>query len=105
MAQASANYLSGARGAAVLNGSSSTAAPVINVTTGPVVEFDGKRYVSMDDLERAMRATAEGVIGTYLGGGAAAIVELNSKPPCDKSLNTAMEFSSTCVAMKAVGLA
>lgn len=63
MAQASANYLSGARGAAVLNGSSSTAAPVINVTTGPVVEFDGKRYVSMDDLERAMRATAEGVIG------------------------------------------
>lgn len=63
MAQASANYLAGARGSAVLNGNNNASAPVINITTGPVVEFDGKRYVSMDDLERAMRMTAEGVIG------------------------------------------
>jgi SLT domain-containing protein len=64
MASASANYLAGARGADVLNGNAvSGTTPVINITTGPVVEFDGKRYVSMDDLERAMRVTAEGVIG------------------------------------------
>jgi tape measure domain-containing protein len=43
------------------NGGMST--PQISITTGPVLEFDGKRYVSMDDLERAMRVTADGVIG------------------------------------------
>ena len=63
MGAASASYLSGARGAAVLNGSGGGSAPTINITTGPVVELDGKRYVSMEDLERAMRVTAEGVIG------------------------------------------
>lgn len=69
MAAASSRFLAGARGADVIPSSSgSTAgaggsAPVINITTGPVVEFDGKRYVSVDDFERAMRVTAEGVIG------------------------------------------
>ena len=33
----------------------------INVTTGPVMQQDGRQYVSMADLERAMRATADGV--------------------------------------------
>jgi hypothetical protein len=28
-----------------------------------VVEMNGQRYVSYDDLERAMRVTADGVIG------------------------------------------
>lgn len=69
MAAASSRFLAGSRGADVIPSSSgSTAgaggsAPVINITTGPVVEFDGKRYVSVEDFERAMRATAEGVIG------------------------------------------
>lgn len=65
MAAASARFLSGARGADVIPTSSggSGGSPVINITTGPVVEFDGARYVSVDDLERAMRVTAEGVIG------------------------------------------
>lgn len=58
MAAASANYLAGARGGDVLNGS-----PQINVTTGPVLQQDGRRYVTIDDLERAMRLTAEGVMG------------------------------------------
>lgn len=31
--------------------------------TGPVMEFNGQRFVTYEDLERAMRATAEGVIG------------------------------------------
>lgn len=58
MAQASMNYLSGARGDSVLSGT-----PSINVSTGPVMQMDGKQYVTMADLERAMRQTAEGVIG------------------------------------------
>jgi hypothetical protein len=64
MAAASSNYLAGARGGAVLAGAASGGGtPTINITTGPVMEFDGKRYVSVADMERAMRLTAEGVIG------------------------------------------
>jgi hypothetical protein len=37
--------------------------PTISITTGPVMEFDGQRYVTVADMERAMRLTAEGVIG------------------------------------------
>lgn len=63
MATASASYLAGARGGAVLTGNAAGSAPVINITTGPVVEFNGERYVTVADMERAMRATANGVIG------------------------------------------
>ena len=35
----------------------------INITTGPVVQFDGTQYVTMDDFQRGLRQTAEGVIG------------------------------------------
>ena len=64
MAAASSNYLAGARGGAVLAGAASGGgAPTINITTGPVMEFDGQRYVTVADMERAMRLTAEGVIG------------------------------------------
>ena len=60
------NYLSGARGASAVAAAptgSAGGSTTINVTTGPVMEFDGKRYVSVADMERAMRLTAEGVIG------------------------------------------
>lgn len=60
MAQASANFLAGARGDAVLRGGGTAQ---INVQTGPVLQQDGKQYVTLSDLERAMRITAEGVIG------------------------------------------
>jgi ABC-type transporter Mla subunit MlaD len=63
MARASANYLAGARGDAVLAGSRGGGGPVINITTGPVMEFNGERYVTVADMERAMRATAQSVIG------------------------------------------
>jgi hypothetical protein len=33
----------------------------INVTTGPVMEFDGEKYVTLTDMEQAMRKTADGV--------------------------------------------
>jgi hypothetical protein len=82
MAAASANYLSGARGGAVIpafaqggyvgsargagSSMSSSAAGIggntqINVTTGPVIEFNGEQYVTLADLEIAMRKTADGV--------------------------------------------
>lgn len=72
MARASAAYLAGSRGAKVLS-TVNRAAPAatvtaaggdvtINVRTGPVMEFQGERYVKVEDLDRAMRATADGVI-------------------------------------------
>ena len=60
------SYLFGKRGEDAIpsEGSGIGAPPLtINVTTGPVMEFDGQRYVTVTDMERAMRLTAEGVIG------------------------------------------
>jgi hypothetical protein len=60
------NYLSGVRGASAVAATPTGAtggSTTINVTTGPVMEFDGQRYVTVTDMERAMRLTAEGVIG------------------------------------------
>ena len=84
MAAASANYLNGARGGAVIpafaNGGfagatrSGAAAsspairdsgnPTINITTGPVVQFGGEQYVTVSDMQAAMQATARGVLGS-----------------------------------------
>jgi hypothetical protein len=65
MAAASANYLNGARGGAVIpafaDGGFVGGNAQISVTTGPVMQQGGQQYVSMADLERAMRATADGV--------------------------------------------
>jgi hypothetical protein len=71
MQAASERFLSGQRGADVLRPSkisgrttaAGTTPPAINITTGPVLEFDGQRYVTVQDFERGMRMTAEGVIG------------------------------------------
>ena len=51
MAAASARYLAGGRGDRVLGSSQ------INITTGPVLQQDGQQWVSVADLERAMRQT------------------------------------------------
>jgi hypothetical protein len=81
MAAASANYLNGARGGAVIpafasgglvgatrSGANASSPAIrgggnaqINITTGPVIQQGGQQYVSMADLNRAMRATADGV--------------------------------------------
>jgi TP901 family phage tail tape measure protein len=58
MAAASANYLSGSRGNSVIP---ATGNAQINVTTGPVMQQGGQQYVTMADLERAMRTTVDGV--------------------------------------------
>jgi len=65
MGAASRAYLQGSRGVAVVNGADgSAAAPTINIQTGQVLQMpDGSQWVSMADLERAMHATAAGVLG------------------------------------------
>jgi len=57
MAAAAANYLGGARGSSVIPSGNAQ----INVTTGPVMQQGGQQYVSMADLEKAMRKTADGI--------------------------------------------
>jgi tape measure domain-containing protein len=66
MAAASANYLNGARGGAVIpafanGGFVGGGNAQISVTTGPVLQQGGQQYVTMADLEKAMRKTADGV--------------------------------------------
>jgi hypothetical protein len=61
MANASASYMAGARGAAVLQGGGG--APQITIQTGPVMQLDGKQYVTVEDLQRTAQQVAEGVIG------------------------------------------
>jgi hypothetical protein len=56
MAAASASYLAGARGATTAGRTQ------INITTGPVLQAQGEQWVTVGDLERAMRATADGVL-------------------------------------------
>jgi hypothetical protein len=69
MAAASSRFLAGQRGASVLpattSSSSTTSAPQINITTGPVMQQqDGSRWVSIDDYERGLQQLAEQVLGT-----------------------------------------
>ena len=61
MATAASNYLAGGRGAGIMEGTSSGTTPVINVQTGPVVEMNGDRYVTLDDFERGLRQVAGSV--------------------------------------------
>jgi TP901 family phage tail tape measure protein len=78
MAAASANYLAGARGDSVLAAgpavmaaaspsavAGGTGGPAqINITTGPVLEFEGRRYVTVEDLQSAARQTATQIYAT-----------------------------------------
>ena len=66
MAAASANYLRGARGGAVIpasasGGYSGGGNAQINVTTGPVMQQGGQQWATMADLEKVARATADGI--------------------------------------------
>jgi hypothetical protein len=67
MAAASSRFLGGARGAAVIPSGSGGGArgaggnTSIAVTTGPVLEFDGERYVTMSDFERGLQQVAGSV--------------------------------------------
>lgn len=59
MASTASRYLAGSTDYAA----PSTDAPTINIKTGPVLEFDGQRYVTVNDFERGLRRTAETVLG------------------------------------------
>jgi tape measure domain-containing protein len=75
MAAASANYLSGARGGSVIPAMAEggyaqprgaaqgrqmpAAVPVINITTGPVIRQDDRDYVSVEDMQKALRQTVQ----------------------------------------------
>jgi hypothetical protein len=67
MAATAQNYLAGQRGAAAIQSTSSSGASAaggdiqIDITTGPVMQVDSERYVTLADLERAMRKTADSV--------------------------------------------
>jgi hypothetical protein len=62
MAAASSRYLSGYRNNDLLGGSAvptESAAPNISIRTGPVMEFDGQRYVTLGDFESGLRQVAD----------------------------------------------
>jgi hypothetical protein len=66
MAAASANYLNGARGGAVIpafasGGYVGGSNAQVNITTGPVMQQGGQQYVTVADLEKAVRKTANDV--------------------------------------------
>ena len=65
MASASAAYLGGARGVAVLNGSAPGGGrPVVNIQTGPVMQqADGSRWVSLDDAVAMVRQAVDQLRG------------------------------------------
>lgn len=65
------NYQAGARGASAIPTSSggggsrgSAAAPVVNITTGPVLQHGGETWVSMGDVQRVARQTSEQLLAT-----------------------------------------
>ena len=62
MAGAASSYLSGARGGAVLQGGGGGGDVQISITTGPTMQANGEQWVTVRDLERAMRTTADGVL-------------------------------------------
>lgn len=66
MARASANYLMGARGAGVVPGATSSASQgntTVQITTGPVLQQGGQRYVTIEDLERSLNSLAANLLG------------------------------------------
>ncbi len=61
MATAASNYLSGGRGAGIMEGGGGGDSAVINIQTGPVLEMNGERYVTVGDFERGLRQVAGSV--------------------------------------------
>lgn len=71
MGRAALNYLMGKRGDAVLRNeggrtgraSASQGNTTIQVQTGPVLQQDGQRYVTIEDLERSLTSLAANLLG------------------------------------------
>lgn len=60
MAAAASNYLAGGRGAGIMEGGSGNGA-TINIQTGPVLEFEGERYVTMQDFSTGLQQVADSI--------------------------------------------
>ena len=74
MARASANYMAGARGASVIPGFASGGvvgpnSATVNIQTGPVLQQQGERYVTIADLEHAMKTMAMSVLNSNRSAG------------------------------------
>jgi hypothetical protein len=70
MAAASSRFLGGARGSAVIptgsgggGAAGGSQSPVINVTTGPLMQMEGQEWVSRGDFEKGLQQVADAVIG------------------------------------------
>jgi len=71
MGRAALNYLMGKRGDAVLRNeggrtgraSASQGNTTIQLNTGPVLQQDGQRYVTIEDLEQSLRSLAANLLG------------------------------------------
>lgn len=64
------NYLSGARGAGAIPAFANGGyAGPINITTGPVLQQDGNRYVTLSDLEQALGMMADTLLGNNRSAG------------------------------------
>lgn len=61
MAATAASYLDRNIATPPSTGNNVTGTPIINISTGPVMELNGQRYVTLADMERAMRITADSV--------------------------------------------
>lgn len=61
------NWMAGRRGAEAIprmSGSASNAPPSINITTGPVMQQEGTKYVTLADMESAMQSMASAMLGS-----------------------------------------
>jgi len=62
------NWIGGARGDAALTGKNSSM-PTINIQTGPVMQQDGKQYVTISDLEKSLQVMANAILGNNRSAG------------------------------------
>lgn len=74
MARASVNYLSGARGASVIpafanGGVVGNGSTTVQITTGPVLQQQGQRYVTIEDLEQSLQTLATSLLGNSRSAG------------------------------------
>lgn len=61
------NWMSGRRGAEAIprmSAGASNSPPSINITTGPVMQQEGTKYVTLADMESAMQSMASAMLGS-----------------------------------------
>jgi TP901 family phage tail tape measure protein len=64
-----ANWMAGRRGAAAIPATTGGGTAQINITTGPVLQQNGARYVTMSDMEQALQTMADTLLGSVRSAG------------------------------------